>query len=220
MNRLADSVITDADVVIFMVDATGWHEEDELILNKLKQGVASVILIINKIDLIKDKTVLLPLIERLQSQFHFAHIIPLSARKSNSVQTLEKVIMPMLPEGPHLFPDNQVTDKSERFQAAELIREKLILATGQEIPYSTTVVIEELKKEKKLVRIRALIWVEREGQKPIVIGKNGERLKKIGTSARKELEILFNKKVFLTLWVKIKDDWTNNDTFLSNLEIK
>jgi GTP-binding protein Era len=217
MNRLADSVIADADVIIFMIDATRWYKEDELILNKLKQDSAPVILVLNKVDLIKDKTTLLPLIEQLQSKFNFADIVPLSARKPANVHDLEKLIIKMLPEGPHLFPDDQVTDKSERFQAAELIREKLILATGQEVPYSTTVVIEEFKQEEKLLRISALIWVEREGQKPIVIGKNGERLKMIGTAARKDLEKLFNKKVFLQLWVKIKDDWTNNDTFLSSL---
>lgn len=217
MNRLADSVIADADVIIFMIDATRWHDEDELVLNKVKKSSAPVILVINKVDLIKDKTTLLPMIKNLQSQFHFAEIVPLSARKPNNVHDLEKIIMQLLPEGPHLFPDDQITDKSERFQAAEVIREKLIMTTGQEVPYSTTVVIEEFKHEKTLLRISALIWVEREGQKPIVIGKNGERLKMIGTAARKDLEKLFNKKVFLQLWVKIKDDWTNNDMFLSSL---
>jgi GTP-binding protein Era len=220
MNRLADSVIADADVIIFMIDATRWHEEDELILNKLKQSSAPVVLVINKVDLIKDKATLLPFIQKLQSQFHFAHVIPLSARKPKAVHDLEKVIMGMLPEGPHLFPDDQVTDKSERFQAAELIREKVILGTGQEVPYSTTVVIEEFKQEEKLLRISALIWVEREGQKPIVIGKNGERLKMIGTAARKDLERVFNKKVFLQLWVKVKEGWTDNDTFLSSLGLE
>jgi GTPase len=249
MNRLAHSVIADADVIIFMIDAVHWYEEDEWILNQLKQDSANqlkqdsskqlkhesanqliqdsakqlkqasapVILVINKMDLIKNKAVLLPFIEKLQSQFNFADIVPLSARKPNNVHDLEEIILNRLPAGPHLFPANQVTDKSERFQAAELIREKLILATGQEVPYSTTVVIEAFKQEKKLLRISALIWVEREGQKPIVIGKNGERLKKIGMAARKDLEKLFNKKVFLQLWVKIKEDWTNNDTFLSRL---
>jgi GTP-binding protein Era len=220
MNRLADSVIADADVIVFMIDATRWHDEDEMILEKLPKGGAPVILVINKVDLIKDKGELLPFIEKLQVKFNFTEIIPLSARKEGSADALEKVIMRFLPEGPHLFPDDQVTDKSERFQAAELIREKLILATGQEVPYSTTVVIEEFKHEEKMLRISALIWVEREGQKPIVIGKSGERLKMIGTAARKDLEKLFNKKVFLQLWVKVKDDWTNNDTFLSSLGLE
>jgi GTP-binding protein Era len=217
MNRLADSVIADADVIVFVIDAMRWTDEDELVLGKLSPEGAPVILVINKVDMVKDKGSLLPFIEKIQDKFNFAEIVPLSARRASNVHALEKVIMAMLPEGPHLFPDDQVTDKSERFQAAEIIREKLILATGQEVPYSTTVVIEEFKQEEKLLRISALIWVEREGQKPIVIGKNGERLKQIGTAARKELEVLFNKKVFLQLWVKIKDDWTNNDSFLSSL---
>ena len=220
MNRLAESVIADADVVVFMIDALRWQKEDELVLNKLKSDAAPVILVINKVDLVKDKNLLLPFIEKSQEKFNFAKIVPLSARKASNVRHLEKVIMQFLPEGPHLFPDDQITDKSERFQAAEIIREKIILTTGQEIPYSSTVVIEEFKHEEKLLRISALIWVEREGQKPIVIGKNGERLKTIGTAARKELEKIFDKKVFLQLWVKIKDNWTNNENFLSSLGLE
>jgi GTP-binding protein Era len=220
MNRLAESVIADADVVVFMIDAMRWNKEDELVLDKLKKDSAPVILVINKVDLVKDKNLLLPFIETLQTKFPFTNIVPLSARKESNVHRLEKMIMDLLPEGHHLFPDDQITDKSERFQAAEIIREKIILTTGQEVPYSTTVVIEEFKHEEKLLRISALIWVEREGQKPIVIGKNGERLKLIGTAARKDLEKLFNKKVFLQLWVKIKDNWTNNDNFLSSLGLE
>lgn len=204
MNRLAESVIADADIVVFMIDAMRWNKEDELVLDRLKADSAPVILVINKVDLVKEKNLLLPFIETLQAKFHFEKIVPLSARKENNIHRLEKMIMDLLPEGHHLFPDDQITDKSERFQAAELIREKIILTTGQEVPYSTTVVIEEFKEEEKLLRISALIWVEREGQKPIVIGKNGERLKLIGTAARKDLEKLFNRKVFLQLWVKFK----------------
>ncbi|MBV8801862.1 MAG: GTPase Era [Gammaproteobacteria bacterium] len=220
MNRLAESVIADADVVVFMIDAMRWQSEDELALEKLKPDSAPVILVINKVDLVKDKNLLLPFIETSQEKFNFVKIVPLCARKASNIRYLEKVIMQLLPEGPHLFPDDQITDKSERFQAAEIIREKIILTTGQEIPYSTTVVIEEFKQEEKLLRISALIWVEREGQKPILIGKNGERLKLIGTAARKELEKLFDKKVFLQLWVKIKDNWTNNENFLSGLGLE
>jgi GTP-binding protein Era len=217
MNRLAEAVMADADIVIFMIDSMRWHPEDDGILDKLKSDSVPVILVINKADLLKDKNLLLPFIQTLQDKFHFKNIVPMSARKKSNVLHLEKIIMQLLPEGAHLFPDDQVTDKSERFQAAELIREKIILATGQEIPYSTTVVIEEFKHEGKLLRISALIWVEREGQKPILIGKNGERLKAIGTAARKDLEKCFNTKVFLQLWVKIKDNWTNNENFISHL---
>jgi GTP-binding protein Era len=217
MNRLANSVIADADVIIFMIEAMHWYDEDELALEKLKQTTAPVILAINKVDLVKDKSKLLPFIDEIKQKYDFAHIIPFSANNKDNVEALEEVIMQMLPEGPHLFPDDQVTDKSEKFQIAELIREKLILATEQEVPYSTTVEIEDLKQTEKLVEISAIIWVEREGQKAIVIGKGGERLKKIGTQARKDIEKLLNQKVFLRLWVKQKDDWTNNERALKTL---
>jgi len=220
MNRLASSVIADADVVVFMIEATRWYDDDDAVLNRLAQVTAPVILVINKTDLLKDKSRLLPLISRLQEKFSFAHIVPLSAKKQDNIAVLEKMIAQLLPEGPHFFPDEQVTDKDEQFQVAELIREKVIQATEQEIPYSTTVVIDSLKLEGNLVNISAIIWVEREGQKPIVIGKNGEKLKKIGTLARKDIEKLLNKKVFLRLWVKVKSDWTDSDGLLQNLGFK
>ncbi len=217
MNRLANSVIADADVVVFMIEATRWYDDDDTVLEKLQHATAPVILVINKTDLLKDKSRLLPLMSRLNERFSFAKIIPMSAKKHDNVAELEKIIMDFLPEGPHFFPDEQVTDKDERFQVAELIREKLIQLTEQEIPYSTTVIVESMKLEGNLLNISAIIWVEREGQKPIVIGKEGALLKKIGTLARKDIEKLFNKKVFLRLWVKVKSDWTNNDRLLQGL---
>jgi len=217
MNRLASSVIADADVVIFMIDALRWYDEDDAIIEKLHFSTAPVILVINKIDLLKDKSRLLPLIERLKTRFSFAHVVPLSAKNHDNIAALEKIMIPLLPERPFLFPEVQVTDKDERFRIAEIIREKLIYATEQEIPYSTTVVIESLKSEGNLLTINAMIWVEREGQKPIVIGKNGEQLKKIGTQARKDIEKLVKQKVFLRLWVKVKSDWTDNDNVLQGL---
>ncbi len=217
MNRLASSVIPDANVVIFMIEAMRWYDEDDVILEKIRLSRSPVILVINKIDLLKDKSQLLPLIDRLSTQFSFSHIVPLSAKNHDNIATLEKLVLPFLPKGPHLFPMVQVTDKDERFQITEIIREKLIYATLQEIPYSTTVVIESLKLEGNLLTVHGIIWVEREGQKPIVIGKNGERLKKIGTQARKDIEKLLKKKVFLRLWVKVKSNWTDNDNFLQSL---
>lgn len=217
MNRLASSVILDADVIIFMIEAGIWQEEDELVLEKLKHAKASVILAINKVDTVKDKNQLLPFIDSLKEKFDFAHIIPLSLTKNENVGTLEREAMKFLPEHPHFYPDEQVTDKSEKFQIAELIREKIIRATGQEIPYSSTVEVEELKYEPKLVRISAIIWVERSGQKIIIIGKRGEKLKKIGTQARKDIQALIKKKVFLQLWVKVKDRWTDDETMLQGL---
>ncbi|MCC2666243.1 MAG: era [Gammaproteobacteria bacterium] len=217
MNRLASSVIPDADVVIFMIEAMRWYNEDDVILEKLRLSKAPIILVINKVDLLKNKSHLLPLIDRLKTQFSFSHIVPLSAKNRDNIATLEKLILPFLPKCPHLFPMVQVTDKDERFQIAEIIREKLIYATSQEIPYSTTVMIESLKLEGNLLTVHGIIWVEREGQKPIVIGKNGERLKKISTQARKDIEKLLKKKVFLRLWVKVKSNWTDNSDLLQGL---
>ncbi|MDR3477065.1 MAG: GTPase Era [Gammaproteobacteria bacterium] len=217
MNKLATSVIADADVVVFMVEADHWNKEDELVLTHLKEAKAPVILAINKIDELKPKSLLLPLINKLQNKFDFADIIPLSASYADNVSALEAKIAEYLPEGPHLYPDEQVTDKNLRFQISELIREKLIHATEQEVPYSTTVEIENYEEKDKLVEISAIIWVERDGQKPIVIGKNGERLKLIGTKARKDIERLLNQKVFLRLWVKVKDKWTDDERALKSL---
>lgn len=217
MNRLANAVIVDADVIVFMIEAGRWLEEDELILEKLSRTQAPVILTINKVDKLKDKTQLLPFIEKIHSKYAFTQIVPISAAKNDNLVDLDLAIKKYLPEGPHLFPDDQWTDKSPRFQAAELVREKIIRATGQEVPYSTVVEIEQFKEEEKLIRISAIIWVERPGQKIIIIGKEGEKLKKIGTHARKDIEALLNKKVFLRLWVKVKDSWTNDERALKSL---
>ena len=217
MNRLASAVILDADVVIFIIEATRWTEDDELVLKKIMEADAPTILVINKIDKLGDKKEILPLIEKYQQKYAFAHIIPISAKRKENLDSLEETIASMMPEGPHLFPDEQITDKNERFQTAEIIREKVIRATEQELPYSTTVVVESMKEEGNLLEISAIIWVERESQKPIVIGKKGERLKGIGTAARKELVKLLGKKIFLRLWVKVKSDWTDDERALGSL---
>lgn len=217
MNRLANSVIPDADVVLFMVEAGRWQEDDELALEKLNGTHAAVILVVNKVDLMKDKSVLLPYIDKLKSLFNFAEIVPLSAKKQDNIAALEKVISNKLPDNPFFFAEDQVTDKTERFQIAEIIREKLIKETQEELPYTTTVMIDSQQKEGRLTSIHATVWVEREGQKPIVIGKNGERLKKISTFARKDLEKLLGTKVFLRVWVKVKDNWTDDERALGSL---
>lgn len=226
MNRLANAVVADADVVVFVVEADHWYPEDQWILDKLKKASGKLILAINKVDTLKDKAKLLPFIDDLKTKCDFTDIVPFSALKADNVAVLENVIMQHLPEGPHLFPDDQVTDKTERFQAAEIIREKVIQQTEQEVPYSTTVQIETFKarevteKSKEIIDIDAIIWVEREGQKPIVIGKNGERLKKIGTQARKEIEAMLSQKVFLRLWVKVKTDWTGSEKSIKALGLE
>jgi GTP-binding protein Era len=162
----------------------------------------------------------LPLINKLKEKFEFADIVPLSARQNDNVIALQQLLVSFLPEGPFLFPADQVTDKPLRFQIAELIREKVIQSTGQEVPYSTTVEIENLEEKENLTEISAIIWVERDGQKAIVIGKAGERLKKIGTEARKDIQNLLGRKVFLRLWVKVKDNWTNDERALRSLGLE
>lgn len=217
MNKLASSVIADANVVLFIVEALRFTEDDKLILQKLRETQEPVILVINKVDKIKDKGQLLPFINEMKEQYSFKDIVPMSAKKMDNVRELEIMIMTLLPENPHYYPDEQLTDKNEKFQIGELIREKLIQATEEELPYSTTVVVESLEDEETILKVSAVIWVEREGQKPIVIGKDGVMLKKIGTLARKDIEKLVSKKVFLRLWVKVKDNWTDDERVLQNL---
>lgn len=217
MNRIANSVMLDADVIVFMIDALSWRNEDENVLQKLKQIDKPIILAINKIDLLNDKSELLPIITKLKDKLAFKHIVPISAEESINTEALEEEIAKLLPEGPQLFPEDQITDKSMRFQVAEIIREKLIQTTEEELPYTTTVEIEQFQESEKLIEISAIIWVERHGQKVIVIGKKGARLKKIGMQARREMEKRLNKKVFLRLWVKIKENWTDDEKALRNL---
>lgn len=217
MNRVASSVLLDADVLVFVIDATYWHREDELVLKKLQSLDKPVILVLNKIDLVKDKAELLPLIDKVQSKLDFAAIVPISAMKQENTNHLEDEIAKLLPEGEQLFPEDQLTDRSVRFQVAEVIREKLIILTDEELPYTTTVEIEQFKEGEKLTEISAVIWVEREGQKIIVIGKKGARLKKVGILARRDIEKMLDAKVFLRLWVKVKENWTDDDKALRGL---
>ncbi len=217
LNRIAASVLADADVILFLVDAESWRSEDELVLQELKHTKKPVLLVINKIDLIKDKAELLPIITKLKDKYPFQQVIPISAMDAVNLAELEKEIVTLLPEGPMLFPEDQITDKSLRFQVAEIIREKIILNTEEEIPYAVGVEIEELKQEPALLTVNAVIWVERQGQKIIIIGKKGERLKKIGMSARKEIERKVGTKAFIRLWVKVKENWTDDDRALRGL---
>lgn len=217
MNRIANAVILDADVIVFMIDATSWRGEDEMVLQKLHEAKKPVILVINKIDLVSDKNELLPIINKLKDKYHFAHIVPISAINEENTHHLEEEIAKLLPEGPQLYPDDQVTDKNIRFQVAEIIREKLIYATEEELPYATSVEIEEFAQDEKLTKIGAVIWVERQGQKVIIIGKKGAGLKRVGIQARRDIEKLIGTKVFLRLWVKVKENWTDDDKALRTL---
>ncbi len=218
MNRSAASSINDVDVILFLVDGMNWTVEDVAVLERLKSSAkAPVILVINKVDKLADKEVLLPQIEKLSAEFEFAKVVPISARKGVNVKQLEQEIDQLMPEGELIFPEDQLTDRSSRFLAAELVREKLFRHLGQELPYSITVEIEQFDDEGGLYRIGAVIYVERDGQKSIVIGKKGELLKSIGKEARLEMQSLFSKKVFLRLWVKVREGWGDNERMLKNL---
>jgi len=217
MNRSAESVISDVDVIVFVVDKFKWTEEDQYVLEKLQRAECPIILVINKVDQLDDKEKLLPYIEDLSKKLKFADIVPLSALLGMSVDTLEKVIKDKLPEEMPFFDEDQLTDKSERFLVAELIREKIMRQLGDEVPYSSAVEIESFKEQEQIIHINALILVERDSQKSIVIGNKGDRLKLIGSEARKDIEALLDKKVMLKLWVKVKGGWSDDDRALRSL---
>jgi GTP-binding protein Era len=217
MNRAASDALQDVDVVVFVVEGTRWTDEDEMVLEKVRQVPCPVILAINKIDRMADKQVLLPHLQELAKRMDFAHIIPLSAKLGSQVAELERVVESMLPESTPFYPEDQVTDRSLRFMAAELVREKLFRKLGQELPYGLTVEIEQFKEEEGLYRINALIWVERDSQKAIVIGKQGVLLREVGREARLDMEQAFGQKVFLELWVKVKEGWSDDERALRSL---
>ena len=218
MNRAAASSIDDVDVILFVVDGMNWTDEDEKVLERLKVSAkAPVILVINKMDKLADKEVMLPHIQKLSAQFDYANVFPISARKGMNLDELEKQIKQLVPEGDLIFPEDQITDRSSRFLAAELVREQLFRHLGQELPYSITVEIEQFDDEKDLYRIGAVIYVERDGQKAIVIGKKGDLLKSVGKDARIEMQSVFGHKVFLRLWVKVREGWGDNERMLKNL---
>lgn len=217
MNKTAQSVLRDVDVIAFLVDGTHWQEEDEYILHLIKQAKVPCLLVINKVDKIVDKDQLLPWIEQISQQHDFSAIIPLSAKTGVQVDHLQEKLKPFLPEGPHLFADDQFTDRSIRFLCAELLREKIFRFCGQELPYSTTVDIESYKDEGNLVRIHALILVDKDNHKRIIIGDKGQKMKEMATAARADMEQLLGKKVFLQCWCKVKSGWSDNERLLKQL---
>jgi len=220
MNRAASSTIHDVDIVIFVVERLVWNNEDQYVLEKLKYSKVPTVLVINKIDMIADKSRLLPHIDKLSKEIDVVQVIPLSAKKQDGTLLLEETIMGLLPTSPAFFPEEQVTDKSERFIAAEMIREKLMRQLNQELPYALTVEIEKFETSDNLLTINGLIWVERKGQKKVIIGKNGEQLKSVGQQARVDMEKFFDKKVFLELWVKVREGWSNDIRALHSLGYK
>ncbi len=217
MNRAASSALRDVDIVIFIVDRNRWTDEDQAVLEKLKYSKLPVILAVNKVDRMDDKKALLPQLQQLSSLMNFAEVVPLSAKLGHNVDQLEQQVISRLPEGIHFFPEDQITDRSSRFLAAELVREKIMRQLGDELPYQITVEIEEFSHENAVLHIGALILVERDGQKKILIGHKGERIKLIGQEARIDMERLFDSKVMLKLFVKVKSGWSDDERALRTL---
>ncbi len=218
MNRAATSSIDYVDIVVFVVDGTIWAEDDEHALQKLKEANCKSILFVNKIDKIKNKEELLPFLEQVGKKHGFDMIYPGSALKGDNLDSLLKTLKEWLPQGDLFYPEDYITDRSSRFMAAELVREKLMRTLGDEIPYSSTVEIEQFKQQDNgVLHVNALILVERNSQKSIIIGKQGSRLKQIGRDARLDMEEQFGQKVFLEVWVKVKDGWADDERALRSL---
>lgn len=217
MNQAASKALIDVDVVLFLVEVLKFTDEDEAVLKKLKSIDAPVFLVINKIDTVKDKEKILPYILNLQSKFDFAQVIPISAEKGSQCDILQKEIVTLLPEGPFYYPQESKTNRSPGFHVSEMIREQVMLQLGDEIPYATTVSVDTWDDQEKIIKIGATIWVERASQKAIAIGDNGERIKRIGTIARRSIESFVGKQVFLELWVKVKENWSDDSNSLEHL---
>ena len=218
MNKVALGSMEGVDLILFVIEATRWAQEEEELFSRLKFHKDKLLIVINKIDKLKSKNELLPFIEFLRLETGLDKIIPISALKSN-LNTLESEIFEFLHIGKHLYPADQVADTTLRFMASEIIREKCITRVGDEIPYRLTCMIDDFIEEE-IIHINATIFVEKESQKGILIGESGNRLKSIGIAARKDLEKLLSKKVMLKLWVKVKKDWTDNQALLSSMGYK
>jgi GTPase len=217
MNRAAINSLTDADVNLFVVEALRWMDEDQRVLNELLSHGRPIVAVVNKVDKVFPKERLLPYMEELARRAQFVEIVPLSGLKGSGIEDLPAVLAKHLPESPPHFPPDQVTDRSEQFQASEIVREKLTYRLRQELPYGLTVGIERFEEEEGRLMINAVIWVERTGQKAIVIGQGGEQLKEVGRSARLEMNELFKRPVHLELWVKVKENWSDNENALRQL---
>ena len=217
LNRAARSAIGHTDLVLFVVEALRWTEEDTLALEAVAAAGAPTIAVVNKVDGVADKGALLPYLQALAGRHPFRELIPVSAARGDGVETLERATVAALPEGQPQFPEDQITDRSERFFAAELLREQLVQRYGAELPYRTAVEIERFEDEGGCYRINALVWVERPGQKAILIGRQGEAMKATATQARLEMQKLFGCPVYLEVWVKIKKSWSSDETALASL---
>ncbi|NCF72503.1 MAG: GTPase Era [Gammaproteobacteria bacterium] len=217
MNRTAANALADADLILFVTDATRWTEEDDDVLQRLQSARAPVIALLNKTDKVHPKEKLLEGLAELSARHAFAEIVPISAVKRDNLDHLMAMIPPFLPESPPLFPEDMETDRSQEFHISEIIREKLTLMLHQEMPYGLTVQVERMVREERGFAINAVIWVERDSQKGIAVGKNGSVLKKVGRSSRLEIAKLLGAPVHLSLWVKVKTNWADNEKDLMNL---
>jgi len=217
MNRVATLALSDVDAVVFLVEGLRWTADDDLVLEKIGLVDCPVVLAVNKVDLIADKQSLLPGLQELSARHAFTRIIPVSASKGDNVAELEACVEALLPEAPPFYPEEQVTDRSERFLVAERVREKLFRSLGKELPYGLTVEVEQFRREARIIHIHALIWVERQSQKNIVVGRQGRVLKSVGRQARLEIEELLGSKVNLKLWVKVKEGWADDERALQSL---
>jgi len=217
LNRTARTVIGDVNLVLFVVEALRFNQEDEKALHAIADAGAPVIAVVNKVDMVADKERLFPYLEGLAARHGFLHVVPISAARGTQVERLAALVIASLPAGDNIYPDDQLTDRSERFLAAELMREQLTQRYGNELPYRTTVEIERFIDEGGRYHIDALIWVEREGQKAIIIGSRGEALKAAASQARLEMQKLFDCTVHLEVWVKVKKSWSSDEAALASL---
>ena len=214
MNRTARGALEGVDAALMVVEAGRWDEEDGLAFDVLRQAGIPVVLVVNKVDRLKDKSVLLPFLAQVGQGRDFAAVHPVSALKRKGLEALVRDLLALLPEAPPVYDEDEITDRSQRFLAGELVREQLMRQLGDELPYATTVEVERFAEDGELLRIGAVIWVEREGQKPIVIGKGGARLREIGSKARQQMERLFGRKVFLETWVRVREGWSDDEAAL------
>ncbi|MDQ7089838.1 MAG: GTPase Era [Methylococcales bacterium] len=217
LNRTADSTLLGVNVVVWLIDGLVWQDYDEVIFKKLERANLPVILAVNKVDRIKEKEAIFSFFDDAKKKYPFKELIPVSALKRINLDALETSIFSLLPESDLIYPKDQITNRSTRFLAAEIVREKLTRRLGDELPYAITVEIDRYEESKKITKIYATILVERDSQKNIVIGKQGEMLKKIGTDARVDIENLINQKVYLQLWVKVKKGWSDSERALKSL---
>jgi GTP-binding protein Era len=213
------AALEERDLLLYVADATHeFREEDAQALDSVRKAATPVFLVLNKIDRLASKEQLLPLIERYKSALEFAAYIPVSARNGDGLEELRRAIVGSLPEGPAYFPSDFITDQPERFLAAELIREKIIRATREEVPHGAAVIVDKWEETPRLTRIAATVYVERDGHKKIIIGTKGAMLRDIGTRAREEMEKLFDRRIFLELFVKVQENWRENAAFLNELD--